>query len=97
MWIDQSQIPVSPEIRGVCELLGLDPLHVPNEGTMVLAVPVGCGSRTVSLLRTLSRCLEASLIGKVIAQKVAPVVVRRITGIDQPLDEPLGSPLPRIC
>lgn len=97
MSVDEHAIPVSDDVRGACELLGLDPLHVPNEGTMVLAVPDGWGSRTVEVLRTLAPASEASVIGKVVAQRIAPVIVRRILGTEQPLDEPLGSPLPRIC
>ena len=97
MSIDEAMIPVSADVRGACELLGLDPLHVPNEGTMVLAVPAGWGERTVSRLHSLALTAEAAVIGKVISRRVDPVIVRRVMGTDQPLDEPLGSPLPRIC
>lgn len=97
MSIDEHAIPVSDDVRGACELLGLDPLHVPNEGTMVLAVPGGMGQKTVETLRTLALTSEASVIGKVVSRRIAPVLVRRILGTEQPLDEPLGSPLPRIC
>ncbi len=95
--IDESQVPVSEEVRGACELLGLDPLHVPNEGTMVLAVPAGWGIRALAILRTLVIASGSSVIGRVVSQRIAPVIIRRALGNDQPLDEPLGSPLPRIC
>lgn len=97
MSIDEASIPVSADVRGACELLGLDPLHVPNEGTMVVAVPAGWGARTVTMLRTLDLGAGATVIGKVAPRRIDPVIVRRIMGTDQPLDEPLGSPLPRIC
>ena len=97
MQIDEALLPVTSDVRGVCELLGLDPLHIANEGVMVIAVPAGWGTRTVSLLGSLKLTSQAAVIGRVIPQKMAPVIVRRGIGMDQPLDEPLGSPLPRIC
>lgn len=97
MSIEEALIPVSADIRGACELLGLDPLHVPNEGTMVLAVPAEWGERTVARLRSLAVAAGATVIGKIMPRRVDAVIVRRIMGTDQPLDEPLGSPLPRIC
>ena len=97
MSITDAAIPVTDEVRGVCELLGLDPLHMANEGTMVVAVPAGWGARTVSLLRTEDAGMHAAVIGTVVPQRIAPVIVRRLLGTDQPLDDPPGSPLPRIC
>lgn len=95
--IDERSIPVSPEVRGVCELLGLDPLHVANEGTMVIAVKQGTSAAALSILHSHSETADARLIGNVTARGIAPVTVRRTLGPEQPLDDPLGSPLPRIC
>jgi len=95
--INERAIPVLPEVRGACELLGLDPLHVANEGTMVIAVPRGSGERAVSVLRQTSTCTGAAAIGSVGPRRVVPVTVLRSLGNEQPLDEPSGSPLPRIC
>jgi hydrogenase expression/formation protein HypE len=95
--VDEDRVPVSPEVRGACELLGLDPLHVANEGTMVVAVEAGAGDAAVSALRALPDAAGAALIGRVVARGVAAVTVRRLLGSEQPLDDPLGSPLPRIC
>lgn len=95
--IDESKVPVSPQVRGVCELLGLDPLHMANEGTMLIAVEDGAGESTVAALRTLPDCQGAACIGKVMPRGIAPVTVSRALGREQPLDEPLGAPLPRIC
>lgn len=97
MAIDDRSIPVSPEVRGACELLGLDPLHVANEGTMVIAVEHHVGEQAVAALRKLRACGEAALIGRVRSRGVAPVTVLRSLDVEQPLDEPSGSPLPRIC
>jgi hydrogenase expression/formation protein HypE len=97
MRIDETAIPVSDEVRGVCELLGLDPLHVANEGTMVLAVAPGAGAAAVAALRTVPLSAGAALAGTVQPRGVAPVTIRRALGVEQPLDEPQGAPLPRIC
>lgn len=95
--VDERLIPVSGDVRGVCELLGLDPLHVANEGTMVVAVECGAADRAVAALRTRPECREAAAIGEVRPQGIAAVTVRRALGTEQALDEPSGCPLPRIC
>ena len=95
--IEESRVPVSPDVRGVCELLGLDPLHVANEGTMLVAVPTGSGGVAVDALRSAAVSAHAVVIGHVVSRTIAPVAVKRILGREQPLDEPLGAPLPRIC
>jgi hydrogenase expression/formation protein HypE len=97
MRIDESAIPVPADVRAICELLGLDPLHVANEGTMLIAVPAATGAATVAALRTVSESAGAALIGVVQSRGIAPVTVRRSLGIEQPIDEPQGAPLPRIC
>ncbi len=95
--LDEAEIPVSPDVRGACELLGLDPLHIANEGTMVVAVEAGAVGDAVAALRSLPAASQAARIGTVTARRAAPVTVRRTLGPDQPLDDPLGAPLPRIC
>jgi hydrogenase expression/formation protein HypE len=95
--VDEERFPVTDEVRGVCELLGLDPLHVANEGTMVVAVRQGSVDRAVEALRTASISQHAIGVGCVQARRLSPVLVRRGLARYLPLDEPLGAPLPRIC
>ena len=95
--IEERSIPVPPEVRGACELLGLDPLHIANEGTMVVAVTRGAGAEAVEILRSLPETSRASLIGCVKAKGIVPVTIRRTLAAEQPLNNPLGTPLPRIC
>ncbi|HVC93977.1 MAG TPA: hydrogenase expression/formation protein HypE [Pirellulales bacterium] len=95
--IDERQVPVTPDVRGICELLGLDPLHVANEGTMVVAIEPGEADKALAALRQHTSFTQAARIGTVEPAGLAPVVVRRALGRAQPLDEPLGAPLPRIC
>jgi hydrogenase expression/formation protein HypE len=95
--IDEARLPVTDDVRGACELLGLDPLFVACEGTMVIAVEHGLAEQTLSALRQRPESAGASVIGWVTPGGIAPVVVRRMLGRLQPLDEPAGAPLPRIC
>lgn len=95
--LDAATVPVTSEVRGVCELLGLDPLHVANEGTMVVAVAEADAELAISALRSAELGRHAAIVGRVRARGAVAVVVRREIGLEQPLDEPLGAPLPRIC
>ncbi|MEX1095373.1 MAG: hydrogenase expression/formation protein HypE [Planctomycetales bacterium] len=88
---------VTPEVRGVCELLGLDPLHIACEGTMVIAIPRKDADAALDALRTVPISANATRIGTVIESRTAPVLIRRTSDRLVPLDEPLGAPLPRIC
>lgn len=95
--IDESQIPVTGDVRGACELLGLDPINVANEGTMVIAVEKAFAEGAVEALRSVAVSCEAALIGQVVNRQLSPVIIRRAFGRHMPLDEPAGAPLPRIC
>lgn len=95
--IDERQLPVSAAVRGACELLGLDPLHIANEGTMLVAVAEGEGSKALAALSHLPEAAQAAVIGRATAADSAPVMVKRALGRYQALAEPLGAPLPRIC
>lgn len=95
--IDEPSIPVTEDVRGVCELLGLDPLHMACEGTFVAAVENGASAAAIEAMRTTPAGKDAALIGVVLPRTVNPVVIRRSLGPDQPLDDPLGTPVPRIC
>jgi hydrogenase expression/formation protein HypE len=95
--VEEQLLPVLAEVRGACELLGLDPIHVANEGTMLVAVPRGESERTVDILRGISETASSVCIGRVEPPGLAAVVVERGAHQQIPLDEPVGAPLPRIC
>ncbi len=95
--ITEDMIPTTPAVRGASELLGIDPLHVANEGTMVVAVRKACGETAVSALKELTRHVGAASIGAVEQRLTAPVVVNRLFGNQHALDDPHGAPMPRIC
>lgn len=95
--IVERHVPLAEDVRGACELLGLDPLHIANEGTMVVAVESGAGASALEALHSVAISAGAAAIGQVVPREVSPVVVARGLGQPCPLDEPLGAPLPRIC
>lgn len=95
--LTESSIPVTDEVRGACELLGLDPLYVANEGTIVVAVDPRFADIAATALRRVPGCEQATIIGEVHTRGICHVTIRRTIGASQPLDEPSGAPLPRIC
>lgn len=95
--IDEPKVPLTSEVRGSCELLGLDPIHVACEGTMLVAVQRGDGEQAVAALKSVSESSGAAVIGEVRSRILTPVTIRRVNGQEIPIDEPLGASLPRIC
>lgn len=97
MRIDEKQLPVDLLTKSACELLGLEPLHLACEGTMVLAVDKNYADQALLALHTIKVSKQATIMGAVLPKASTPVIIRRILGREQSLDEPSGSPLPRIC
>jgi len=95
--IDEARIPISAAARGACELLGLDPLHIANEGKIVAVVAdVGAEAALAALkLHPLGR--RSMVIGEVGADASPAVVLVNRYGQLRVVDEPSGAPLPRIC
>ncbi|OYW19004.1 MAG: hypothetical protein B7Z55_09650, partial [Planctomycetales bacterium 12-60-4] len=97
MDIDETRLPVSPAVRAVCELLGLDPLFLACEGTFVAVWPRQQVDAVLAMLRQYPITQSAAVFGRVVPARSSPVCVVRAAGSLMPLDEPAGSPLPRIC
>lgn len=97
MRIEERRVPLLPESQGVCELLGLDPLFVANEGTFVACVATDRTRDALEVLKRHAVVGEPAIIGEVRERQMSPVLVSRGLGSDQPLDEPLHAMLPRIC
>jgi hydrogenase expression/formation protein HypE len=95
--LDESRIPISDEVRGPSELLGLDPLHIANEGTMLIAVPGGSEDAAIEALHAVPAGSFACAIGRVAQNRGTSVMLRRSLGREQPLDLPSSALLPRIC
>ncbi len=95
--IDSRSIPVRDEVRGACELLGLDPLFVANEGKLVAFVRPNCAPAVLQAMRALPEGADAAVIGRAVEQHPATVVVRTEIGGTRIIDLPFNEQLPRIC
>ncbi len=95
--IDEAAIPIDPVVRGACELVGLDPLLVANEGKLVAFVPEERAERALDAMRAHPLGRRAARIGRVSASEAGRVAVRTPIGGRRVLDLPLSEPLPRIC
>ncbi|MEV5845317.1 hydrogenase expression/formation protein HypE [Streptomyces sp. NPDC051985] len=96
--IDESRVPVPEAVAGACDLLGLDPLVVANEGCLVAFVAAGAADRALAALRSLPEGAGAVRIGEVLPQGPGGrVTLRTLVGARRIVDMPLGEQLPRIC
>ena len=95
--VEESQVPVRAEVRGACELLGLDPLYVANEGRLLAVVPEAFAQQALDILQAHEAGSEARIFATALAQPVGTVYLRTSLGGTRVLDMLAGAPLPRIC
>jgi hydrogenase expression/formation protein HypE len=95
--IDEISIPVLDEVRGACEMLGLEAIHVANEGRYVCIVPEVEAAAALQAMRGDPESADAVVVGRVTARDVAPLVQRTQIGVVSVVDIPTGEQLPRIC
>lgn len=97
MQIREAQIPVRPEVAAACELLGLDPLYVANEGKLVAICPAADADRLLRTMRRHARGAEAAIIGEVTEDAHRFVRMQTAFGGQRIVDWLAGEQLPRIC
>jgi hydrogenase expression/formation protein HypE len=95
--VDERAIPVRDVVRGACEILGLDPLLVANEGKLVAFVPARDASAVLAAMRAHPLGRDAVRIGRVTDEHPGTVLLRTPIGGARILDLPFGEALPRIC
>jgi hydrogenase expression/formation protein HypE len=95
--LDERLIPVTAGVRGACEILGLDPLTIANEGKLLAIVAPEAAAAALAALRTHPRGCQAALIGEVRAEPPGMVFLKTEFGGTRVLDMLVGDPLPRIC
>lgn len=95
--LDERSIPIPPEVRDACGLLGLDPMYVANEGKLVAFVPADATDQVLSAMQRHPLGARAAVIGHCVTDHPGMVVARTALGGSRIVDLPIGEQLPRIC
>jgi hydrogenase expression/formation protein HypE len=95
--VDEAALPVRPEVTGACEILGIDPLYVANEGKLVAVVAPEAAEASLGVLRAHPLGADAAIVGEVRADPPGLVLLETAFGGSRVVDMLAGDPLPRIC
>ena len=95
--VDETAVPVTELVRGACEILGLEPLYVANEGRFVCFLPAAQANRALEILARTAPGGPPALIGHVRPAPAGQVTLRSVIGAERILDRLSGEQLPRIC
>ena len=95
--IDEARLPVRPEVNGACEILGIDPLYVANEGKLMAIVAPDAAADALAALETHELGTGAAIIGRVREEQPGLVILETAFGGRRVVDMLVGDPLPRIC
>lgn len=95
--LEESAIPIREEVRGACEMLGLDPLYVANEGKLIAIVAPEAADAVLCAMRADSLGQNAQIIGTVVESRSPIVTIRTALGTSRCVDMLAGDQLPRIC
>jgi hydrogenase expression/formation protein HypE len=95
--LEERSLPIREEVQGVCELLGLDPLYLANEGKLVVVVPGAKVETVLDAMRSHPAGQGATLIGEVVEAPAGTVVLKTVFGAGRIVDLLVGDQLPRIC
>lgn len=94
--LDEAQLPIRQPVRGMCEILGLDPLYLANEGKLVAVVPASSAEAVLTAMRQIPEGQDACVVGQVTAGK-GHVILQTGFGGERIVDMLPGEQLPRIC
>jgi hydrogenase expression/formation protein HypE len=95
--LDEASLPLRPEVVGACEILGIDPLYVANEGKLAAVVAPDRADEALAVLRLHPLGTEAVIVGEVRAEPAGMVLLDTAFGGSRIVDMLVGDPLPRIC
>ncbi|MCS7095653.1 MAG: hydrogenase expression/formation protein HypE [Candidatus Bathyarchaeota archaeon] len=94
--IHENKIPIHEDVRAACEMLGLDPLEVGNEGKVIIGVVKEKAEEVLEFLRTTEEGREAEIIGEAV-NEFSGVAMQTVVGGKRIVARPIGDPIPRIC
>jgi hydrogenase expression/formation protein HypE len=95
--IDETQTEIGDEVRGFCEILGLDPLYLANEGKIVIVSPPGEAEAALAAMQVHPLGARGRVIGRVTEGEPGRVTMRTVFGGRRVVDMLVGEQLPRIC
>ena len=95
--VEEEKIPVSDEVKGICEMLGFEATALANEGTFVLAIHKDSAAKALEILKSFEVCAMASRVGEVTQKYPQKVILKSPWGTSRFLETPNGELLPRIC
>jgi hydrogenase expression/formation protein HypE len=95
--IDQAAIPIRPEVHAACEMLGLDPLYVANEGKLIAVVPRADAARVLEAMRSHPLGRNAAILGEIVQEHPRMVILKSSIGGERVVTMLSGEQLPRIC
>ncbi|MFM6216175.1 MAG: hydrogenase expression/formation protein HypE [Dolichospermum sp.] len=95
--IHETAIPIREEVNGVCEILGLEPLYLANEGKLVIVAPPEKADLILEIMRNHPTGKDSSIIGKIIPHPPGIVLLKTVFGAERIIDMLVGDQLPRIC
>ena len=95
--VDEKTLPVRNSVRAMCELLGFDPLHVANEGKVIIVASEKDASGIIDVLKMNEYGKESAVIGRIVSDHPGRVVLKNETGGRRIIDSLSGDQLPRIC
>ena len=97
LWIEQELIEIKQEVKSICEILGLDPWEIANEGKAILCVSASESGDILNALKSTESGKDARIIGEVKAEKPGLVIVTTPLGGKRLVEKPMGELIPRIC
>lgn len=95
--LHERALPIQPDVRGACEMLGLDVLYMANEGKLVAVVPREAAEAVLAAMRAHPAGVDAAIVGEVQADPAGHVIMRTLFGGERVVDMLIGEQLPRIC
>ena len=97
MRLQEQGLPIKPEVRGACEMLGLDVLYMANEGKLVAVVPREAAHAVLAAMRAHPAGVDSAIVGEVLAEPAGHVILNTLFGGERVIDMLVGEQLPRIC